>query len=351
MTYSKLRLGIIGCGAIAENSHIPAVLSSSLVDLVAICDANESRLRYIRREFGLDAAIAITDYRGLFGMVDAVILAVPNHLHAPVGCELLSQGIHVLCEKPLATRRAECQQLCKAAQEGGSVLAVGYYTRFFPSTELTRVLIHSGFLGQLYSWDYEYGTSSSWETLSGYNLSRNESGGGVLVVSGSHFLDRMLYLFDGAVVTSYADDSKGGVEANCVVTFNCNINGESVEGGATLSRTYKLRNRLRIVGQRGTLEVAEGQIHSVTFYPAESELRHDLSCARGEQFLVGENVFQLELEDFVSSIRNGRQPKTGGDQAALLAAVFERCYQMATPLDEPWANATIERLRSALPET
>ena len=330
---------------------MPAALSSSLVELVAICDANESRLRYIRREFGLNQVVAVTDYRKLFGAVDAVVLALPNDLHASVGCDFLSRGIHVLCEKPLATRSAECQQLCAAARDAGAVLAVGYYSRFYSSTELTRVLVHSGFLGELFSWDYEYGTTAGWETLSGYNLNRKESGGGVLVVSGSHFLDRMLYFFDDVAVSSYADDSRGGVEANCAVTFRCRANGESLEGRVALSRTFKLGNRLRIVGERGALEVVEGQIHSVTFYPAGSEFRHELSYAAGNAFSDGENVFRLELEDFVSAIKDRRQPKASGDQAELLAAIFEKCYEIATPLDEPWADATIPRLRMALPVT
>src|SRR5262249_14601033 len=103
--HSRLRVGIIGCGAIAENSHLPALLSSPLVELVAICDVSNSRLSYIQRQFSLGKAIAALDYRQLFDLVDAVVLTLPNHLHTPVGCEFLSRGIHVLCEKPLAATR------------------------------------------------------------------------------------------------------------------------------------------------------------------------------------------------------------------------------------------------------
>jgi predicted dehydrogenase len=349
MANSKLRLAIVGCGAITENSHLPAILSSSLVDLVAICDANETRLRYLRRQFALRSAIATSDYRELFGVVDAVVLALPNHLHGGVGCEFLSRGIHVLCEKPLAVSRDECEQLCNAARDGNSVLTVGYHTRFYPSTELTRELIHNGFLGRISSFDYEFGTAGGWETLSGYNLSRKDSGGGVLVVSGSHFLDRMFYFFDSAAVTSYEDDGRGGVEANCIATFECTVGENVVTGRVSLSRTHKLSNRTRIVGQRGVLEIGEGQSHSVTFYPAKSCVRHELSYFDNEQRPNGENIFQVELEDFVSAIKNGRQPRVDAGQGAILAAIFERCYKTATALDEPWVDATMLRLRAALP--
>src|SRR5437867_1192867 len=171
-----LRIGIIGCGAIAEGGHLPAVLSSSQVELAAISDLNASRLQYLRRRHRL-GPIAFQDYREVVGRVDAVILALPNHLHAPVGVELLSRGIHVLCEKPLAVTRHECEQLTQAARSAASILAVGFVARFFPSTELTKQLLESRFLGELQSFDYEFGSPGGWSPLSGYNLARSTCGG------------------------------------------------------------------------------------------------------------------------------------------------------------------------------
>src|SRR2546427_1671426 len=219
---AKIRLGIIGCGAIAEGAHLPAALALPNADLTVLSDTSAARLRNIQTEFGLDS-IGFTDYRQIFGRVDAVVLALPNVLHAPVGCEFLSRGIHVLCEKPLAPSAEECEAMCRAAAESRAVLAVGYVTRFHPSTELSRELIRSSFLGALRSFDYEFGTAGGWATQSGYNLSRSSAGGGVLVVSGSHFVDRMLYFFDSVDVVDCADDSYGGVEANCIIHFRAEL--------------------------------------------------------------------------------------------------------------------------------
>jgi predicted dehydrogenase len=350
MERTNVRLAIIGCGAIAEDSHLPAALSSPLVELVAVCDANDARLRYIQRQFDLGRAIATSDYRQLFPLVDAVILALPNSLHAPIGCEFLSRGIHVLCEKPLAVTRAECELLCNSAREGGAVLGVGYYTRYYPSTKLTRVLIRSGFLGKLDSFDYEFGTAGGWETQSGYNLTKEESGGGVLVVSGSHFLDRMLYLFDDTTVVSYTDDSRGGVEANCVLTLECKTAGDVITGRVTLSKTHKLANRVRIIGERGALQIDEGQTESVTYYPTEGGIRQELSYLKSDQLLDGKSFFQVELEDFLSAVQSGTKPRAAGEDGMLLAAIFEKCYEIARALDEPWVDTTIPRLRAALPD-
>ncbi len=344
----KVHLGIVGCGAITEQAHLPAALSSSAVELAALADTNELRLRYLQRRFSL-GPIFFNDYRQLFGRVDAVILAVPNALHAPIAVEFLSRGIHVLCEKPLAVTRRECEQLCQAAQATCSLLAVGYWTRFYPSTELTKQLIESRFLGVLQSFDYEFGTVGGWASVSGYNLARSMSGGGVLVVSGSHFIDRMLYFFDEVEVISYADDSRGGLEANCVARFRACVKGEQLEGHITLSKTHWLANRLRIIGEKGALEVGEGQSRSVNYLPARSPLQHAITYSAIANIEVEEDYFLRQLDDFVRAIKTGT-PRVDGEQASKSVALMERCYEIAQPLQEPWCDATLERLKAVLPE-
>jgi predicted dehydrogenase len=339
----RIRLGVIGCGAIAEGAHIPAALSSSAVDVTAISDTSESRVRHILRQFGL-GPIGTTDYREVFSKVDAVILALPNSLHSRIGKEFLARGIHVLCEKPLAISRRECEEMCEAAKASSAVLAVGFVTRFYPSTELTKQFIESGFLGAIESFDYEFGTAGGWAPLSGYNLSRATSGGGVLVVSGSHFIDRMLFLFCDLELLSYSDDNHGGVEANCVARLRGTIQGRILEGRITLSKTQKLANRLRLVGEKGALEVAEGQSRSVTFFPAGSDVQHEIHTTGTPGANAEPDYFRLQLEDFVNAVRFGMRPRIDGEQGLRSVELTDRCFEIATPLDEPWCMATLERL-------
>jgi predicted dehydrogenase len=345
---SPLRLGIIGCGAIAEGAHLPAALSSSMVELTSLSDNSESRLRYIQDKFGL-GRIGVLDYKEMFSLVDAVVLALPNSLHASVGREFLSRGIHVLCEKPLATSHRECQELCKTAREASAVLAVGFVTRFFPSTELTKQLIESDFLGALKSFDYEFGTAGGWAPLSGYNLSSLTSGGGVLVISGSHFVDRMFYLFGDLELLEYTDDNHGGVEANCVARVQGNVRGRHLQGQITLSKTHLLSNRLRIDGERGTLEIREGQSLTVAFLSNETGLRHDISCRERTGSEPEPDYFKVQLEDFIQAIHTGGRPRIDGEQGSKSVATTERCYKTASSLEETWCTATLQRLKSALP--
>ncbi len=343
-----VRLGIVGCGAITEAAHLPAALSLPSVEVTALCDPNGAQLRRLQMEFGL-GPILYEDYRRAFDEVDAVVLALPNALHAPAGLEFLSRGISVLCEKPLAITGSECRQLCHEASLRSATLAVGFVTRFFPSVMLTKTLIQEGFLGAVKSFEYEFGTADNWAPASGYNLARASAGGGVLVTSGSHFLDRMLYLFDDVEVIRYYDDNRGGVEANCMASFAATVAGSPVRGTITLSKTHLLKQRLRIVGESGALELGERQTGTVTYYPHDRGLRHEISPAGAPDCANNPNYFSVQLEDFVSAVKAGTPPRVDGEQAMKSVVLTERCYEIRQPLEEKWCEATMSRLRAACP--
>lgn len=336
---ARIRLGIVGCGAITESAHLPAALRAEQVDLVAIADANTSRLRHLQRQFALTVRGA-ADYRELLEQVAAVILALPNDLHAPVGLDFLRRGIHVLCEKPLAPTSQECLGLCEAARANQAVLAVGYATRYFPSTGLAKTLLQEGALGRLLSFDYEGGTAGGWETVSGYTLSRSTAGGGVLLVSGSHFMDRLLYLFDEPELIRCEIDSRGGVEANCRISLICRVEGRPLPGEITFSKTHRLANRLRILGEHGSIEVREGDARAVIFRPRHGNYEHQIVPASAPP---SHDYFQEQLEDFIRAIQSGAEPRVTGEEASRSVGLIEQCYRIATRLEEPWVDITLPR--------
>ncbi len=337
-----LRLGIVGCGRIAEQCHIPAALSSPDIELVAVAESNPERLDFVVRSFGL-SCLATTSAVDLKGRVDAVMLLLPNHLHQPVGCEFLQDGVHVLCEKPLAKTKQEAQLMCEAAEAMSVVLAVGYVTRFYPSVQLMKKLLDEGFLGPLHRFDYELGTPGGWAPISAYNLHRDQAGGGVLVTSGSHFLDRMLYWFGYPSDVKFSDDSQGGIEANCSATF-------TFEGGFTgeviLSKTHWLRNRFRVSGERGSLEMGERQQLSLTFIPrAQPDLRHEISANHTPTSSSNWHFFQLQIEDFGRAIHWGTQARITGRQGLASVSLMERCYRVRPPISKMRILELLPRLK------
>src|SRR5262249_47667582 len=95
------------------------------------------------------------------------------------------------------------------------------------------------------------------------------------------------------------------------------------------------------------LEVGEGQSSSVTYFPADQSVRHEITWAATP---VGkEDYFRVQLEDFASAIRNSAEPLVNGEQGTASVALIEECYRQARRLPEPWVEATLDKLRRTLP--
>ncbi|MDP3702993.1 MAG: Gfo/Idh/MocA family oxidoreductase [Candidatus Omnitrophota bacterium] len=123
---NRLRVGVVGVGHVGSR-HAQIYAAMPGVKLTAICDTDPARTRGLARTLGCRA---FTDYHALTGLVDAVSLAVPTTLHAAIGQELLSRGIHVLIEKPIATTLPEADRLIRTAAKHRVVLQIGHVERF-----------------------------------------------------------------------------------------------------------------------------------------------------------------------------------------------------------------------------
>ena len=157
----------------------------------------------------------MTDYRELPGKVDAAVVALPNHLHAPVSVELLRQGVSVLVEKPMAINVRECDEMIAAAAAGRATLAVGLDFRFFDSSLLVRNLLRDGLLGAIRSFDLRQGVIPRWPFATDFLLRKEMAGGGVLADFGVHVLDLLLWWLGDWTAVDYRDDAVGGVESDC----------------------------------------------------------------------------------------------------------------------------------------
>ena len=114
------RTAVIGVGHLGkQHARIHSNLASEgLVEFVSVCDLDEQAAQRIATERNVSWT---TDWRELIGKVDAVSLAVPTRSHCEIACELLSTGIHVLVEKPIARTLAEADEMIAAAERGGTL--------------------------------------------------------------------------------------------------------------------------------------------------------------------------------------------------------------------------------------
>ena len=145
-----LGFAIVGCGGVTLQNHLPGLALCPDTRLVALCDANPRVLEEARRQTGVSVASA--DYREIVRRddVDAVIIATPNHLHAPIALEAVAGGKHVLCEKPLALTAAEARAMAEAAERAGVRHLTAFTYRFVPAMRYLHALVRRGDLGQPY---------------------------------------------------------------------------------------------------------------------------------------------------------------------------------------------------------
>lgn len=126
-----LNVGVVGCGGIANNKHLPAMKRTGYYNIVAFCDLVEERAEKAKKEFGTEDARVYTDYEELIKEdLDAVYVLTPNSSHAPVAIAAMKAGKHVMCEKPMAKTFAEAQEMVKTAKETGKILTIGYQNRY-----------------------------------------------------------------------------------------------------------------------------------------------------------------------------------------------------------------------------
>lgn len=153
---SKLRVAVIGCGAIAQRRHIPEYADNEHVELVAFSDPNLERAEQYAQEYG---GQAFDDYHKLLDEVkpDAVSVCTPNFLHAEVSIAAANAGAHVLVEKPMAISEEEAIAMIEAAKKSHVYLMVGQNQRFMPAHVKAKEIFDSGILGKVLTFRTSFG--------------------------------------------------------------------------------------------------------------------------------------------------------------------------------------------------
>jgi predicted dehydrogenase len=141
-------VGIIGCGGIALQNHLPGLALCADTRVTALCDSDPATLQRASQQTGIK--VSATDSREILGRddVDAVIIATPNCVHAPIARAAIAAGKHVLCEKPLAMNYAETREMAQLAEAKGVRHMTAYTYRFVPAMRYLTHLVKRGDLGQ-----------------------------------------------------------------------------------------------------------------------------------------------------------------------------------------------------------
>ena len=195
----KTTIAIIGCGRIAQNAHLPALTKMEDVRIKYACDILIEKAQAAKEKYPAIEQ-AITDYKVALAdpEVEAVFVLTPNYAHYTVTMDALKAGKHVMCEKPITVSYALSAEMAEEAKKQGKLLNIGVCNRYHRSVELIEEMNRKGELGNIYHVYCSFRACRSIPGLGGDFTNKKQSGGGVLIDWGIHFLDLVLYILGGA---------------------------------------------------------------------------------------------------------------------------------------------------------
>lgn len=346
------RIGIVGCGGIANGKHLPSLKKLDNVEIVAFCDIVVERAEKAAREYGAEGAQIYSDYRELLKdqSLDIVHVLTPNDFHAEVTIAALEADKHVMCEKPMAKTAADARRMVEAAKRTGKKLTIGYNNRFRPDSLHLKKLVEEGQLGDIYFAKAHAIRRRAVPTW-GVFLDEEKQGGGPLIDIGTHALDLTLWMMNnykpkvvlGAKYHELSqrenaanawgpwDPAKFTVEdsafgmvvmengATVMLESSWALNTLDVhEAKCSLSGTEAgadMKNGLRINGEEhGRLYTKEAELGSggVAFYEGKAE-----------------NDADTEMRTWIRAVDQDLEPVVTPEQACVVSEILEAIYESA----------------------
>ena len=243
------RIGLIGCGKIAQVRHIPELAAHPLAEIAGYYNPTESRARQMAGLYGGKVYDSIDEMLS-DPSVDAVVVSLANSAHADVSIRALLAGKDVLCEKPMATTIEECESMVDAAGRSGRLLMIAQNQRLAPAHMKARELILQGAVGKVLTFRTTFGHAGpeSWSVNPGkgtWFFSKEKAAMGVMADLGVHKADIISYLLGtritgvGALLSTLDKTGPDGrpieVEDNSLCLFRME---DGVIGTMTASWTY-----------------------------------------------------------------------------------------------------------------
>ena len=349
----KLRIGIIGCGHIANRKHMPALKALPNVEIAAFCDIIEERAQKAKREYGIPGSRTYTDYKKLLSdkSIDVVHICTPNRSHSFITVDALEAGKHVMCEKPMAINSAEAKKMIDAAKKTGKKLTIGYQSRQRADSQYLKQEAENGTFGDIY---YAKATAIRRRGVPtrGVFLDEYEQGGGPLIDIGTHALDLTLWVMNNykpkyCVGTTYhklndskdQGNSRGNWDPEKFTVEDSAFGFVVMENGATiyLESSWALNTlevREAVTSVCGTLaggDLWDGVRINGIRNNTQYTLTPTLNTSRASIYdgVTANDPFTLEAAQWIDAIVNDHDPCVLPEQAYVITRILEGIYESA----------------------
>lgn len=345
-----MKIGIIGCGNIANSWHIPSYLNNEKAEIKYFCDIILERAKKAVSDYG--CGIAVKDYKEVLAdhEVEAISVCTPNHMHSVISIDALKAGKNVLCEKPAARVYSEALEMQKAQHESGKILNIGVVNRFNNGVNKIKELIDSGELGEVYQVYVSFRKHRSIPGLGGDFTNSAVAGGGVTIDWGVHFFDIVMYCCGDPKVKTVSAEKfcKLGNPINEYIYTNmwagppksdgvCDVE-EGVAGmirtegpvvtfnGAWAQNIGEDEMFIDFIGTKGGIRL--NYTENFVLYGTKNGMltKTDFDMKDGMSFA---SMFQNEIDCFIDCVENGKILDSHIDKNIITAEMMDAIYRSA----------------------
>lgn len=345
-----VKVGLVGCGGIAQGAHIPGYKNIDNAKVVAVCDILPEKMSQAEKKLGCQVG-KYTDYKEMIAKekLDMVDICTPNYLHADIAIHALENGLHAFSEKPDTISVERVLDMERAQKESGKHLMVMRNNRYWPSSKELKTMIESGEFGEIYTGRCGWIRKRGIPGKGGWFTTKEQSGGGPLIDLGVHMIDLAIYLMgnpravavSGCTYSKFADnkDKSDSISATFGVAVedgvfdveDLAIGFIKFENGASLQIEFSWASNIKreetFVELRGTEKGVRWSNGSYELYDGGKNSTLKNVFKRAGQYTKCRNMHGANLQHFVNVIENGEKPnftiEQGVNMIKILAAVYE----------------------------
>lgn len=352
-----VKVGIIGCGGIANGKHMPSLAKLETVEMIGFCDVVTERAQNAKEQFGTPKAKVYTSYEEMLAdtEIEVIHVCTPNSSHAEISVAAMEAGKHVMCEKPMAKTTEEARSMIETSKRTGKKLTIGYQNRFRTDSRYLHEVCEAGELGEIYLGKAKAIRRRAVPTW-GVFLDEEAQGGGPLIDIGTHALDLTLWMMNNykpkyVVGNAYHKLSQTKNAANAWGPWNPEkftvedsaFGFITMENGASiiLEASWALNTldvgeaKTSLSGTKGGADMTSG-LHingedRGLLYDREIELE-----TGGVDFYDGtdEDPAYLEAKSWIEAIINDTEPVVKPEEALVVTEILEAIYK-SSELGEP----------------
>lgn len=323
----KTKIAVIGLGGIAQLAHLPILTKLPNVLLVAVSDTNKTRLKAIGERYGIKNAYQ--DYNEMLNKeeIEGVVIATPTDTHSKIAIDCLKAKKDVLIEKPIARNLEEAKEIQAASKKYKKQVMVGMKLRYRPDAMLTRSLINSGELGDIFyircGWLRKQSSEQKWF------LNKSQSGGGVLIDLGILILDLALWIMNdhklkSVSVETFSHTTKDVEDTAVGLVRFSDERVISFEVSWGLHAEWD-KFHLAAFGTKGT-----AHLNPLKAYKRleSGHIDYTLPTSATASNLY-KKAFENELKHFVAAVRDNSPMVSSGEDALMLMRLLDAIYKSA----------------------